>query len=200
MEAARRRSRSSDSESEAHEAELQRKRGGLVSQRDSSSPSYARFDSRARREREEIEARQRYEREKRQPEQEAELRRARRIAEHNEDISLRAAVPPAPLRAFLRPIVGQKDILQDTMGGLTAAEKQRGEDRRIRQRMEAEEEAMRQRLRDRQMSTRRFSTGPGYRRHRVLYDDGVYRWEDDVSSAMAVSPPDPSTPQDHCRS
>ena len=131
-----------------------------------------------------------YEREERQAEQEAELRRARRVAEHNEDISLRAAVPPAPLsqRAFLRPIVGQKDILQDAMGGLTAAEKQRGEDRRIRQRMEAEEEAMRQRLRDRQVSTRRFSTGPGSRRHRVLYDDGVYRWVDNVSTAMAVVP------------
>jgi hypothetical protein len=41
----------------------------------------------------------------------------------------------------------------------------------------AEEEAMVQRLRERQMPKRRFSVGPGGRRHRVLYDDGVYRWE-----------------------
>jgi hypothetical protein len=43
--------------------------------------------------------------------------------------------------------------------------------------MEEEEEAMRQRLEERQMPKRRFSVGPGNRRHRVLYDDGVYRWE-----------------------
>jgi hypothetical protein len=41
----------------------------------------------------------------------------------------------------------------------------------------AADEAMRQRLRERQMPKRRFTVGPGHRRHRVLYDDGVYRWE-----------------------
>jgi hypothetical protein len=51
-------------------------------------------------------------------------------------------------------------------------------DRAMRARMEAEkEEAMRQRLRERQLPRRRFSVGPAQRRHRVLYDDGVYRWE-----------------------
>jgi hypothetical protein len=51
-------------------------------------------------------------------------------------------------------------------------------DRAIRARMvEQEEEALRQRLRERQMPQRRFSGGPGNRRHRVLYDDGLYRWE-----------------------
>jgi hypothetical protein len=40
-----------------------------------------------------------------------------------------------------------------------------------------EEEAMRQRLRERQMPGRRFSVGPAQRRQRVLYSDGVYRWE-----------------------
>jgi hypothetical protein len=51
-------------------------------------------------------------------------------------------------------------------------------DREIKARLEkAEEEAMRQRLRERQLPRRRFTVGPGHRRHRVLYDDGVYRWE-----------------------
>lgn len=61
-----------------------------------------------------------------------------------------------------------------------AAERRRLEerDRVIRQRLEEdEEEAMRQRLRERQLPRRRFSVGPGHRRHRVVYDDGVYRWE-----------------------
>lgn len=51
-------------------------------------------------------------------------------------------------------------------------------DREIKERMvEKEEEALKMRLRERQMPKRRFSVGPGNRRHRVLYDDGVYRWE-----------------------
>jgi hypothetical protein len=51
-------------------------------------------------------------------------------------------------------------------------------DRAIRARMVIEEEeAMKQRLRERQLPRRRFSVGPGGRRHRVVYDDGVYRWE-----------------------
>jgi hypothetical protein len=59
-----------------------------------------------------------------------------------------------------------------------AAERIRKEkrDRLIRLGLEArEEEALKQRLRERQMP--RFSVGTGYRRHRVLYDDGMYRWE-----------------------
>jgi len=51
-------------------------------------------------------------------------------------------------------------------------------DMEMRERMvEKEEEALKMRLRERQMPKRRFSVGPGNRRHRVLYDDGVYRWE-----------------------
>jgi hypothetical protein len=51
-------------------------------------------------------------------------------------------------------------------------------DRAIRARLVLEEEeAMKQRLRERQMPKRRSSVGPGARRHRVVYDDGVYRWE-----------------------
>lgn len=61
-----------------------------------------------------------------------------------------------------------------------AAERRRLEirDRQLRERLEAsEQEAMRQRLRERQMPRRRFSVATGERRHRVLYDDGIYRWE-----------------------
>lgn len=52
-------------------------------------------------------------------------------------------------------------------------------DREVRLALEkkVEEEELKQRLRERQMPIRRFSVGPGGRRHRVLYDDGVYRWE-----------------------
>lgn len=65
--------------------------------------------------------------------------------------------------------------------GNAERERRRSEDRKrekTKERLEASEaEAMRQRLRERQMPRRRFSVGPGGRRHRVLYDDGVYRWE-----------------------
>ena len=50
-------------------------------------------------------------------------------------------------------------------------------DRKLRRRLEVEEEVMRQRLRERQLPRRRFSVGPGHRRTRVVYDDGLYRWE-----------------------
>jgi len=115
-------------------------------------------------------------------------------------------VPPAPLsqRGYLRPVVDNSTAgLEQRMGGLTVRDNRREErkerekkdmavmeaaevrrrmeerDRAIRKRMvEREEEAaLQQRLRERQMPTRRFSVGMGGRRHRVLYDDGVYRWE-----------------------
>jgi hypothetical protein len=76
------------------------------------------------------------------------------------------------------------------MGGLTirderlaieeaeARRRLESRERAIEARVQAqEEEALKQRLRERQMPKRRFSVGPGGRRHRVLYDDGVYRWE-----------------------
>jgi len=44
--------------------------------------------------------------------------------------------------------------------------------------LEAEEEDAREaRLRERLMPRRRFTVGPGARRHRVMYEDGMYRWE-----------------------
>ena len=104
-------------------------------------------------------------------------------------------VPPAPLRQrpYLRPVIDQSEELQGMMGGLelddhlgetviihAAAERRRlaERDRIMRQRLEEDEEqALRQRLRERQLPRRRFSVGPGQRRHRVEHDDGVYSWE-----------------------
>jgi len=77
-------------------------------------------------------------------------------------------------RLTLNERIGEKALVDG------AAERRRAEtrDRAMKERLEASEaEAMRQRLRERQMPRRRFSVGPGGRRHRVLYDDGVYRWE-----------------------
>jgi hypothetical protein len=45
---------------------------------------------------------------------------------------------------------------------------------------EQEEEALKQRLRERQMPPRRFEVGGRKRRHRVLNDEGVYVWEYDT--------------------
>lgn len=43
--------------------------------------------------------------------------------------------------------------------------------------VEWEDEVQKRRLAERLMPARRASVGPGSRRHRVLYDDGLYRWE-----------------------
>ncbi|KAJ4209546.1 hypothetical protein NW759_013402 [Fusarium solani] len=49
--------------------------------------------------------------------------------------------------------------------------------RRARKEEMEEEEIQRQRLMERMMPKRRTSIGPGSRRHRVLYEEGQYRWE-----------------------
>jgi hypothetical protein len=165
---------------------------------DSPSSSHTSFDSRARREAEEIqlleERRRREERDERIAYLEAERRREERIRQQDEEIRRRPPIPfpPAPLRQrqFLRPVIDQTRAL---LGGLSLddragervliaeAENRRlteERDRATRARLVAEEgEAMKQRLRERQMPKRRFSVGPGGRRHRVVYDNGVYRWE-----------------------
>lgn len=156
---------------------------------------------RAEREREERADRERrrrqLEREELEAEREEERRRAERMRALDDEIRRRPAVPvpPAPLRnrVYLRPVIDQSEALQGMMGGLrldgrlgerviedAAAERRRAEerDRVLRARLEEdEEEAMRQRLRERQLPRRRVTVGPGHRRHRVLYDDGVYRFE-----------------------
>ena len=160
---------------------------------DSPSSSHTSFDSRARREAEEIQLREeqrlRAERDDRIAYLEAERRREERIKQQDEDIRRR---PPVPLRQrqFLRPVIDQT---QSLLAGLSlndrsgerilvaeAENRRRMEerDRATRARMVLEEEeAMKQRLRERQMPKRRSSVGPGARRHRVVYDDGVYRYE-----------------------
>jgi hypothetical protein len=55
-----------------------------------------------------------------------------------------------------------------------AAEKER---RAVEKAEREEAEAQRQRLMERMQPKRRATVGPGNRRHRVLYDDGIYRWE-----------------------
>lgn len=139
--------------------------------------------------------RRRNEREEREAEREVELRLQERIAQQNAEIHRRPAVPMPPPRhheqGFLQPVIQQSAQLQDLMADLTLdAPARRAEEGRRREERERltrvrfedevqarEEEAMRQRLKERQMPGRRFSVGPGYRRHRVLYDDGVYRYE-----------------------
>ncbi|PMD29554.1 hypothetical protein L207DRAFT_520847 [Hyaloscypha variabilis F] len=162
---------------------------------DSPSSSHTSFDERARREVEETEARER-DRERRRAEHiarvEAERRRNERIRQQNEEIRRRPAVP-LPSAPLIRTRSGdQTQDLKGKMIGLSVSdessrgreveewspreEREREQARRDRLRDE-EEEAMRQRMRERQMPKRRSSVGPGNRRQRVLYNDGVYRWE-----------------------
>lgn len=149
------------------------------------------------RQREEEERREERRRSLAAAEREADRRRDALIAAANEAIRTRPAVPMPPRRLserpYLRPVVDQSVTLQNAMAALSLderdAERRREEERRredrernIRVRIDAEidaqeEEAQRQRLRERQMPRRRFSVGPGHRRTRVVYDDGLYRWE-----------------------
>ena len=162
---------------------------------DTPSSSHTSFDLRAEREREERAARKRQEREQ---ELDDEMRRAHRIHQANEDIKRRQAIPIPPPALKDRPpyrrqvTIDQGQELDKRMGALVLDDREQRvvvdekwerrerekKDREIKARLEkAEEEAMRQRLRERQLPRRRFTVGPGHRRHRVLYDDGVYRWE-----------------------
>lgn len=109
-------------------------------------------------------------------------RMRQRIAEANAEIDNRPAVPmpPAPRRASTfvaakaaREARDREAELIDAVRRLDIAEKRRDEKRAERD----EDEAQRARLRERMVPRRRATVGPGSRRHRVLYDDGVYRWE-----------------------
>ncbi|TVY46974.1 hypothetical protein LOCC1_G002877 [Lachnellula occidentalis] len=157
---------------------------------DSPSNSHTSFNSRLRREEEEREREREVQRIRqheiervRQHEIEEEAERKRRreafIRKQDEDIRRRPAVPLAPMLprrgTYTRPVtvVDQGDELPVMMGGLSIGESGRGRMRREQD----EQEAMKQRLRERQLPKRRASVGPGYRRHRVAYDDGMYRWE-----------------------
>lgn len=153
------------------------------------STSHTSFDLQAE---ERAKAEIRAKRNSRIAELEAEQALAERIRAHDEDIMRRPAIPlPTPRRSTMRPVVDQSDNLQGMMGGMRIDERigdrlssadfrRRQDDRELAAQLkrEAEEqEAQNQRLRERQMPGRRFSVGPAQRRQRVLYSDGVYRWE-----------------------
>ncbi|KAI9055361.1 hypothetical protein LZ554_000318 [Drepanopeziza brunnea f. sp. 'monogermtubi'] len=184
------------------------KRDSGIFQWESPSTSHTSFDSRARREAEEVERLRVAEREQRIAALEADRRREQRIREQDEEIRRRPTVPlpsqPQPLKSILKPVAVDPSLA--LMGGLQIRDRDRDRDREwdvdrdrlivgasemrrrveerervarraVLEREEEEEEDMKRRLRERQMPKRRFSVGPGNRRHRVLYDDGVYRWE-----------------------
>ncbi len=171
---------------------------------DSPSTSHTSIDLRAVREKEEAQARINRDREERIANLEATARLKEKIRQQDEEIRRRPAVPIPP-RPILRPVVDQSDRLNDMMSGLriSEAELKIKEDAEIRRRLEVrdrelkrdlelrkrederrreddwkrEDDAVFDRLRERQLPRRRFSVGPGGRRTRVVYDDGVYRWE-----------------------
>lgn len=124
--------------------------------------------------------------EKEREEEETRQQRIRaRIAKANAEINKRQAVPmpPAPLRASsfssTAATLGRDEDILEGMNKLSFEEARREEksQRIARKEKREEDEAQRQRLAERMMPRRRASVGPGSRRHRVLYDDGVYRWE-----------------------
>ncbi|KAF4983580.1 hypothetical protein FZEAL_1030 [Fusarium zealandicum] len=134
---------------------------------------------------EEEQRRRRRREEKRHEEQDQRLRA--RILEANAEIAGRPVVPAAPqlLRrssTYKRPSVEVPDReaeLIEAVRRLDFEEERRNEKaRRLAKKEEKkEEEAQRQRLMERMQPKRRATVGPGSRRQRVLYDDGVYRWE-----------------------
>ncbi|OLN83309.1 hypothetical protein CCHL11_03144 [Colletotrichum chlorophyti] len=136
------------------------------------SHSSAENDDRRRRRRD-------WEREERDRQEEERQRRMRaRIDEQNEKIARRAAVPLKRTSTGFAPPTADQQREQELVDAVRRLEiNQRvAADRRARER-EEEDEAQRQRLMERMMPRRRATVGPGSRRHRVLYDDGVYRWE-----------------------
>lgn len=161
---------------------------------DSPSSSHTSIDLRMVREREEAQARADRERDARIASLEAQARVQEKIRLQDEEIRRRPAVPiPSQPRSILRPVVDQSRDLTGMMSNMriSDAELKIRENEEIRRRMAVkdqelkremererrEEDAMTQRLRERQLPGRRFSVGPGNRRTRVVYDDGVYRWE-----------------------
>lgn len=137
------------------------------------------------------EARQRrLEREREREREREELRELKireRIAKANAEINGRppVPVPAAPKRAstYTRgtvevPYEGEAELVE-AVQRMTFEEARREEKARrlAKKEEEREKEAQRQRLVERMMPRRRATVGPGSRRHRVLYDDGLYRWE-----------------------
>ncbi|KAK1461141.1 hypothetical protein CMEL01_14777 [Colletotrichum melonis] len=112
--------------------------------------------------------------ERKRQEEDRQVKKQLRIAEQNAKIASRTAVPvpPAPLN---RTSTGygsryQEDLLADALRRMEVVD-------HLTARAEDEEEAQRRRLKERMTPHRRATVGPGTRRHRVLYDDGLWRWE-----------------------
>ncbi|KFY63022.1 hypothetical protein V496_04294 [Pseudogymnoascus sp. VKM F-4515 (FW-2607)] len=164
------------------------------------SPSQHRRDERRRRQRQE--ERERRERDQREAKLVAEIKEERERRRRLEFLTLQDAEinarpvrfpSPAPrLRSILRPVADQTrrwtnvidDLGLSTRGerviAEAIAERERNESRErlLRERLEAEEaeEAQKERLKRRFTVSEGF--GPRGRRHRVVYDDGTYRWAD----------------------
>ncbi|KAK2591889.1 hypothetical protein QQS21_010413 [Conoideocrella luteorostrata] len=131
-----------------------------------------------------LEAEQRQAEKRRLAQQEEEIRQSKmraKIAKANAEIASRHPVP-VPLKrsstsfaAKAHAAKEREDELLEAIQKLNIKEKKREERGRVVQR--DEEEAQRYRLMQRMVPRRRATVGPGSRRHRVEYDDGVYRWE-----------------------
>lgn len=148
--------------------------------RHTSSSSYASTseDDERRRHRREVEQ---LRAENRRLEQEQEIREQRlraRIAKANAEIAGRDAVPvrPGGLRRTSTAAKATHNVGDREGELLDAIHRLDIQDRGRHSKREADE-AQRERLMQRMLPRRRATVGPGSRRHRVEYTDGVYRWE-----------------------
>ncbi|KAK2047171.1 hypothetical protein LZ31DRAFT_160371 [Colletotrichum somersetense] len=133
------------------------------------------------RERKERQERERVKEEERERQKEEERQESIRlqIAAQNAEIARRSAMPFKRTPPSFVPTLSdqERDLeLANAVRRLEIADRRAREAREAREK-EEEEEAQRRRLMERMMPRRRATVGPGSRRHRVLYDDGVYRWE-----------------------
>lgn len=111
----------------------------------------------------------------------------RRIAEANAEILHRPAVPMPSMPSRRVSVAGpgaskvkdREAELVDALRRLDVKELRLDrEQRRVELERELDDdEAQQARLRERMVPRRRATVGAGSRRHRVLYDDGVHRWE-----------------------
>ncbi|KFY28909.1 hypothetical protein V493_02661 [Pseudogymnoascus sp. VKM F-4281 (FW-2241)] len=175
-----------------------------VSPRRERSPSQKRRDERRRRQRQEERERQevRERRDRREARLVAEIKedRERRLREEfltlqDAEINARPVRAPNPaprLRSILRPVIDQTrkftnvidDLRLSSRGerviaeAIAEREKIESRERLLRERLEAEEEEEAQKERLRRRFTVSEGSGPRGRRHRVVYEDGTYRWAD----------------------
>jgi hypothetical protein len=164
--------------------------------RHSSSSSYESEEAQSRR-REERELR-RQERRRQEHQEQKDARLRDRIAAANSKIASRPAVPMPPQPILKRSSTSttaatagsasfsreREAELVDAVHRLDLEDQARRTDKAARRRerdlqkqQDAEDEAQRQRLRERMMPRRRATVGPGSRRPHVEYGDGLYRYE-----------------------